>query len=138
MTIRRSSRLGALLLSLALLTALIFSYFLGPAFDDGPVFCLFRQWTGLPCPGCGLTRSVCSISHGDFSAAWAYNPFGFFFYGLALVLIIAIPLYAFSDALRRWLQRNMRWVVRLLWILLIAMYAYGTWRLVHIAGQLSQ
>lgn len=36
--------------------------------------CLFRQITGLHCPGCGGTRMVESLLHGDVAAAWSYNP----------------------------------------------------------------
>jgi hypothetical protein len=50
--------------------------------------CLFKLMTGYPCPGCGLTHAFCDISHGHFSAAWQANPFGFFFYALALVCLI--------------------------------------------------
>lgn len=35
--------------------------------------CTLHQYTGLHCPGCGLTRSVFSLLHGDFSQALAYN-----------------------------------------------------------------
>ena len=39
--------------------------------------CPFRSATGLPCPGCGLTRAFCAIGHAEFAAAWAFNPFSF-------------------------------------------------------------
>jgi hypothetical protein len=50
--------------------------------------CPFKMLTGLPCPGCGLTHAFCSISHGNFAQAWLDNPFGFFFYALAIALLL--------------------------------------------------
>lgn len=44
--------------------------------DHGPVVCPFRLLTGLPCPGCGLTRSWVHLVHGQVGAAMAANPFG--------------------------------------------------------------
>jgi hypothetical protein len=54
--------------------------------------CLFRALTGLPCPGCGLTRSFCALLHGHFAEAWALNPFGFVFAGAA-ILLLSGPLF---------------------------------------------
>lgn len=36
--------------------------------------CLVRHFTGIPCPGCGMTRAVLSVLHGDFRTAFAYHP----------------------------------------------------------------
>lgn len=53
------------------------------SFTQGPVLCLFRIATGLPCPFCGTTRSIGSLVQGDVSAALAFNPLG------VLVLLVA-------------------------------------------------
>lgn len=47
-----------------------------------PGTCTFRRLTGVPCPGCGLTRSFISLGHGQLLAAWRYNPAGFVFFTL--------------------------------------------------------
>jgi hypothetical protein len=36
--------------------------------------CGFRQWTDLPCAGCGSTRAVLALSGGDIAGAWRWNP----------------------------------------------------------------
>ncbi len=48
-------------------------YFLGRALDWK---CAFHASTGLPCPTCGLTRSVVMSLHGEFARAWALAPGG--------------------------------------------------------------
>ncbi|SDK11244.1 Protein of unknown function [Nocardioides sp. YR527] len=55
--------------------------------EDGPVLCPFRAITGLPCPGCGLTRSWVYLMHGDIGSSLASNWFG-------PVLILAIVVLA--------------------------------------------
>lgn len=50
--------------------------------EDGPVICPFRLITGLPCPGCGLTRSWVYATHGDWAAALGANPFGVVLIGM--------------------------------------------------------
>ncbi len=50
--------------------------------------CLFRILSGLPCPGCGLTRALSSLLHGDWAAAFSYHPFVFaVFPALALISV---------------------------------------------------
>jgi hypothetical protein len=44
--------------------------------------CVFRQLTGLQCPGCGSTRALHQLLHGHFVAAFTLNP----------LFVIAIPL----------------------------------------------
>ena len=50
--------------------------------------CWLRRWTDISCPGCGLTRSFCALSHGDLAAAWSYHPFGIVLYALAIAFLL--------------------------------------------------
>ena len=47
-----------------------------------PELCWFKRLTGTGCPGCGLTRSVICLVHGDFYKAWQFNPGGYLFCAL--------------------------------------------------------
>lgn len=50
-----------------------------------PESCTARLFLGIHCPGCGLTRALISISHGQFTDAWKFNPAGFVVYLFVLV-----------------------------------------------------
>jgi len=39
--------------------------------------CPSMIFSGIPCPTCGITRSMWNIFHGNFSRAYEYNPLGF-------------------------------------------------------------
>lgn len=41
------------------------------------VHCPIYVNTGIPCPGCGITKALHSIMRFDFIAAWRYNPLCF-------------------------------------------------------------
>ncbi|HEU4520522.1 MAG TPA: DUF2752 domain-containing protein [Thermoanaerobaculia bacterium] len=45
--------------------------------------CAFHALTGLQCPGCGGTRALHALLHGDVGAAMRLNPFLFVFMGAA-------------------------------------------------------
>ena len=68
--------------------------------------CWFQALSGLPCPGCGLTRSVTHLSHGGFESAVRLHPFGVIVWLLALVLATS-PLWG-----RRLRQRCSVWLRR--------------------------
>ncbi|HZM85965.1 MAG TPA: DUF2752 domain-containing protein [Blastocatellia bacterium] len=38
--------------------------------------CGFKNLTGLPCPGCGLTHSFCALGKGEITAAFSFNLLG--------------------------------------------------------------
>lgn len=58
--------------------------------EDGPVLCPFRALTGLPCPGCGLTRSWVYAAHGWWEQSFASHPFGMLLVAAVLVLAVVV------------------------------------------------
>ncbi len=46
--------------------------------------CLFKQFTGLDCPGCGMTRAAHATFHGKLGEAFRFNPVGMILLPLAL------------------------------------------------------
>lgn len=78
--------------------AAIVAAVLSPAhIDHGPVLCPFRRLTGLPCPGCGMTRSWVHLMHGQWRDAVVANPFGI----VALAAVLALAVYVVVCRVRR-------------------------------------
>ena len=96
-----------------------------------PGTCTFFKITGVPCPGCGMTRSFISFAHGHWSDAWNYNPAGLLFFA---VVVFQIPYRIFQIVrIRRGLGEHhfvsfdkwillalvvlliLQWLVRVLW-----------------------
>jgi Protein of unknown function (DUF2752) len=48
--------------------------------------CPFAVVLGLPCPGCGITRSAIAMAQGDLAGAWHFHPLGPVLSGVALGL----------------------------------------------------
>jgi hypothetical protein len=49
--------------------------------------CVFHHFTGLACPGCGMTRAASACLHGEIGRAFRFNPLG-----MALLPMAAIGL----------------------------------------------
>jgi hypothetical protein len=61
-------------------------YLFDPAKGGFPL-CVFHQLTGLDCPGCGTQRALHQLFHGNFAAAWRFNPFAVALMPVAVWLI---------------------------------------------------
>src|SRR5690554_1437054 len=55
--------------------------------------CLIKSITHIPCPSCGSTRSVISLTKGDFVQALSINPIGY----IIAVIMLAIPVWILFD-----------------------------------------
>lgn len=53
--------------------------------------CPFYTYTHVLCPGCGATRALAALLHGNLGAAWQYN--AFFVSVLPFLLIAAVWMY---------------------------------------------
>lgn len=76
----RKSRRFARVVFVALTCLLLVSVFYtaSPVGDDGRYFtiCGLKVFTGLPCPGCGMTHSFCALGKGDVGDAFRFNALG--------------------------------------------------------------
>lgn len=84
----------AALAAIALITFMLYDR----AFDviDGPITCGFRVLTGLPCAGCGLTRSVVALGNGSISQSLSEHPLG-----SAIVLVLSAIVVSWAVGLVR-------------------------------------
>ncbi len=55
--------------------------------------CLIKHTTDIPCPSCGSTRSVISLTNGNFIEALRINPLG---YVIAIILLL-VPSWIIID-----------------------------------------
>lgn len=59
---------------------LLLAHLLPPPQDGNlaglPTLCPLKNLTSLPCPGCGITRSMVLFAHGDWAQAISFHPLG--------------------------------------------------------------
>jgi hypothetical protein len=92
--------------------------------------CAFKTITGLPCPTCGVTRTVIALSRGDLDRALFMNPLAAIACGAALlyliyaaaVLALRLPRFrpTVSVADARWLRVATVALLAINWLWLIA------------------
>lgn len=80
--------------------------------------CPVRYGLGIPCPGCGLSRAVAAISHGQMHEAFQLHAFApVLIIGLLIILTAGILPTPWRDSLAHsmeWLERNTGMVVFIL------------------------
>jgi hypothetical protein len=67
--------------------------------------CWSRSLLDLPCPGCGLSRSLASITHLELGDSLAYHPFGLLIFALlCAVLAVSLSPERIRAAVAAWLD----------------------------------
>lgn len=100
-------------------------------FETRPVFfCPLRTLSGVPCPGCGMTRAFVRVTHGDLPAALHVSPLGTLLAIAASALVVYTALRL--TVLRRGVElhvRGWRWgligAVAANWVYLLVTGAAG-------------
>lgn len=94
--------------------------------------CAFREMTGLPCPGCGMTRAFSSLCRGQWQRALSYHPLSpiVFVAVIALAVITCLPQRSRALILPQLQLLEQRTGFSTLSIL--ALLGYGIWRILHI------
>lgn len=101
-------------------TALTVLYFVDPTRHMLAPPCPYLTLSGLACPGCGLTRAVHLLLHGDLARAFAYNPWAFV--AAAAVMAFAI-LPRITDEARTLRLRN-----GISYLMVVVTLAFWVWR----------
>ena len=128
------SRRTATLLLVGLTMVLAVSFFYNPP-DTGYIsVCMFKNLTGLPCPGCGLTHSFCALAKGRVASAFVFNALGppifllaagFWLRSLAVLFGQLKPVFVFDRIARGAMLGR---------LLLVALGVYGIGRIIYIVA----
>jgi len=116
--------LTALLIWLALAAGTVYLFIFEPGKSGFFPVCPFRALTGLSCPGCGSTRGLHRLLHGDVVSAFEFSP----------LLILALPFllyvlvrYSAAAVTGRPLKGN-RLNAKYLWTLLVVIISFWVFR----------
>ena len=119
-------RLGLIWGAVALAAAL----FAPAAAELAPLLpgCLFREWTGLPCPACGSAHAALALARLDLPAALASNPLA----AVSALLFLFGGVAAAFASLAGWTLREPRLSSPALRVAaLLGVAANWAWLLVH-------
>lgn len=78
--------------------------------------CVFRLMTGIPCPGCGMTRAWLAALRLDFAAAFAYHPL---FWVVPIAFVLA---FVREETTSGKVKRDIDIVIVVLCVLVIAVW----------------
>jgi len=118
------SRLAVLLFWLSLAAASGYLLLFEPGKSGFFLVCPFRKLTGLACPGCGSTRALHRLIHGDVVAAFHFNPL----FVLALPLMLYV-LARYTDAAIRGKPINPnRLNAKYIWALFVVIVSFWIFR----------
>ncbi len=89
-------------------------FFFNPSTHGFYPSCLFHTLTGLNCPGCGMTRSLYALLHGDFRLALKDN-------ALFVAALAAMTIWGAKLAVRKLRRQPAKFIIapKILWAVLV-------------------
>jgi hypothetical protein len=90
-----------------------------------PSICAFKNAFGLPCPGCGLTRSWVAIARGELDRSLTFHRLGWLIMIYALLQAVRHTVWLVTPAAQRMVEQTGRWLDRAL--VLIALLLLANW-----------
>lgn len=116
--------LTVVLIWLSLAVAAVYLFIFEPGKSGFFLNCPFRALTGFTCPGCGSTRGLHHLLHGDLLGAFQLNP----------LFVIALPfmLYAFirysSSVIRQRPLKPNQLQAKYIWLLFVVVLSFWIFR----------
>ena len=102
-------------LSNSILILFLSAVYIAFVIAGGNHLCYFKTTFGIPCPGCGLTRSLVSLFSGDIYSAFYFHPLF-----PAVIFIVILALLQKADILTGIWKSSMFWVIII--VLFVAVY----------------
>ena len=118
-----NTRFAAIILAVTAAGIAATVFFFNPAAHNFYPVCQFHRLTGLNCPGCGGTRAVYALLHGEFFTALRDNALfvgGLIFFALRAIWFAAAKSRARSNA--------EFFPVKFFWMLLVIMMVFAVLR----------
>lgn len=106
---------------------LLASILIQPFQDESFTICLFKNITGIPCPGCGMTRAFLFLGHGKIHEATMLNPNSLLAFTIIIFLWINKAVYiATGKEVRVYLTRREKILAYLLsGLSMLAVWVYN-------------
>jgi hypothetical protein len=98
-------------------------YFFNPGNHGFYPVCMFHALTGFNCPGCGMTRALYALLHGNLRLALKEN-------ALFLVVLAGLAVWSVQSAVRKMRNRPATFKVppKMLWLLLVSSIIFAVLR----------
>jgi len=130
---QRSKKLAVFGL-VALFAVFLASVLFRPPAGEYFTVCGFKNFTGLPCPGCGLTHSFCALGKGEVTDAFGFNLLGPpLFLVLVLIWIRSACVLSNRIGAAQLLDRIAR-RFNVAWTFAIGFAVYGIARIVYLVA----
>ncbi|MBC8031970.1 MAG: DUF2752 domain-containing protein [Pyrinomonadaceae bacterium] len=113
-------RLTVLFMWLTLAAGATYLFIFEPGRSGFFPICLFREMTGFACPGCGSTRGMHALLHGDVLTAFKFNPFMM----LALPFLIYVLVRHTNAVMRDQPINRNRLDAKYIWMMFVAILGF--------------